>query len=99
MSARALIISIEHYPEAAALASRIDGATVSAEQFFVWLTSVKQVQSPNIYVAASGGTCAGANLFATQRERIVDAIAALVAAGKDQTEELYVFFSGHGYGF
>lgn len=99
MPGRALIIGIEHYPQSVDLATQITDATAGAEHFFEWLTTVKGVAPPDTYVCASGGTFSGANLFSTEREKIVDAIAAIVAAGQDQTDELFVFFSGHGYCF
>ena len=99
MPGRALIIGIEQYPQAVDLAQTIAGATASAEQFFDWVTTTKHIAASDAYVCAGGGTFTGANRFSTDRERIVDAIAALTAAGQDQTDELYVFFSGHGYGF
>jgi caspase domain-containing protein len=99
MPARALIIGIEHYPASLELAREITGATAAAERFFAWLTTKKHVLPGNVYVCADGGTFDGATRFSTEREKIVDAIAALVKAGQDQTEELFVFYSGHGYCF
>lgn len=99
MPGRALIIGIESYPDSVDLAREITGATASAEKFFDWLTSVKGLAPANTYVCASGGLFNGANRFSTERETIVDAIVAMVDAGHDTTEELFVFFSGHGYCF
>lgn len=99
MPPRALIIGIEQYPGAQDLAQTIAGATTSAQQFFDWLIAVKHLSVADIYVCAAGGAFAGANRFGTERETSVDAIEALVAAGQDQTDELFVHFSGHGYGF
>lgn len=97
MAGRALIIAIEHYPDSVDLAKQIVGATTTAEQFFVWVTTTKKIAPKDTYVCVNGGTFPDANLFSTARESIVDAIAQLVTAGADQTDELYVFFSGHGY--
>jgi Caspase domain len=99
MPPRALVIGIEQYPQATELAQTITGATATAEAFFDWITTLKHVPPGETYVCATGGTFNGANRFATAREAIVDAIAALVAAGQDQTDELFVYFSGHGLGF
>jgi Caspase domain len=106
MPGRALIIGIEQYPNAKDLAQQITGASQSAEKFFQWVTSSgdsvntgKKIEPTDCYVCTKGGTFPKANLFGTEREQIADAVKALVTAGKDQTEELYVYFSGHGYGF
>ena len=99
MPPRALIIGIERYPGAEDLAQTIDGAGTSAQDFFDWLTTVKHVSAGDAYVCATAGAFTGANRFGTEREAIVDAIEALVGAGQDQTDELFVYFSGHGYGF
>ena len=99
MPPRALIIGIEQYPAAEDLAGTIADASKNAEDFFEWLAAVKNVAPADVYVCATGGAFAGASRFGTEREAIVDAIEALVAAGQDQTDELFVYFSGHGYGF
>ena len=99
MPPRALIIGIETYPQAVDLAPAITGAAEGAAQFYDWVTTAKGVLPPDTYVCASGGAYAGAHRFGTEREAIVDAIAALVGAGQDQTDQLFVYFSGHGYGF
>jgi hypothetical protein len=99
MAGRALIIGIEQYPQSVDLAQQITGATSGAEHFFEWVTATKHIAPANAFVCASGGSFPGATRFSTAREAIVDAMAALVAAGQDQTEELFVFFSGHGYCF
>lgn len=100
MPSRALIVAIEHYAQAVDLANEIVGATKAGERFFDWLTTTKKLAASDVYVCADpAGQFPGAVRFSTDREAIVDAMAALVAAGQDQTEELLVFFSGHGYCF
>src|SRR4029453_4853186 len=106
MPGRALIIGIEQYPNATDLAQQIKDATQSAEKFFQWVTNGdpwvktgKTLAATDCFVCTKGGSFPQANLFGTEREQIADAIEAMVTAGKDQTDELYVYFSGHGYGF
>jgi hypothetical protein len=99
MPPRALIVGIEHYPAAEDLAQTIADASKNAQEFFEWLTTVKHVSAADAYVCTTDGVFAGARRFGTEREAIVDAIEALVAVGQDQTDELFVYFSGHGYGF
>jgi len=98
MPSRGLVIAIESYSQSTDLARAISGATASGEQFFDWLTKVKQLQPGNVYVCADGGNFPGAKRYPTNREAIVDAMVELVSF-QDQTQELFVFFSGHGYCF
>ena len=99
MPSRALIIAIENYSKSIDLARSISGATATGEQVFDWLTTVKQLSAENVYVCAEGGKFLNAKRYLTEREAIVDAMAEVVSVGQDQTEELFVFFSGHGYCF
>jgi hypothetical protein len=99
MSGRSLIIAIEQYADSLELARQITGATAAAERFWTWVTGDKGVPPENVLVCADGGTFGASRRYATDREHIVDAIADLVAAGQDRTEELFVFFSGHGFCF
>ncbi len=94
---RALIIAIERYP-AMQQASVLRGTTKSARDFATWLVKDKGLDPKSLYICARRGKFpAGANLFETTRKGIKDAICSLVADGRDQTEELYVFYSGHGF--
>ncbi|HEV2988080.1 MAG TPA: hypothetical protein VG759_06540 [Candidatus Angelobacter sp.] len=101
MSTRALIVAISNYPKSTGeVATRIPDALSAGEKFYEWLTAMKGIPTDNIFVCADGGTFKGATrLYPTERERIVGAIVDLVNSGQDQTPELYVFFSGHGFSY
>ena len=52
----------------------------------------------DVFICSDGGNFPGAtHRYSTQRESIVTAIVDLVNDGRNQTEELYVLFSGHGF--
>src|SRR5258708_5079732 len=101
MPNRALIIAIENYPKSKGdVALKVDGAIKAGEEFGAWLIAKKNVSPSNIFVCSDGGTYdTDARWYGVEREQIIDAIADLISAGQDQTEELYVLFSGHGFMF
>jgi hypothetical protein len=101
MSIHGLIITIENYSESVGdVAPNIAGANSAGERFYRWLLDLKHVSADDVFVCSDGGSFVGAtHLYPPKREHIVDAIVDLVNAGQDQTEELYVFFTGHGFSF
>ena len=101
MPSRGLVIAIEDYPLSdGSLAAKIDGAADAGARFAEWLTGVKGIRPENIFVCSDGGSYpATAQRFGVERERILDAVMELVKQGQDTTEELFVFFSGHGFTF
>ena len=101
MPNRGLVIAIENYPLSdGSLARKIDGAAAAGANFTEWLTGVKGVLPKDIFVCSDGGSYPdAAQRFGIERERILDAIVELVKQGQDATEELFVFFSGHGFTF
>lgn len=104
MTARALIIAIENYADSLGeLAKKIEGAGRAGQDFAAWFIAKKSGGVPqpgSVFVCSDQGTYpAGVQRFGVKREDILDAVDALIAAGQDQTEELYVFFSGHGFTF
>jgi hypothetical protein len=101
MPYRALIIAIENYLQSKGdVAPKVDGAIKAGEDFAAWLIAKKNLSPANIFVCSDGGTYdQGVQRYGVQREQIIDAIVELIAVGQDQTEELYVLFSGHGFTF
>src|ERR1700733_4298138 len=98
MSTWAIIVAIEDYPTIrGSLARNLPGTNAAAQNFRNWVTGVKHVPSSNI-VCCAGPTCAW-RTTGTTRSDIVTAFADLVDRARDDTDELYVFFSGHGIGF
>jgi Caspase domain len=104
MNLRALIIALEKYPKSRGdVAAEVTGAANAGQNFAEWIIRSKmggQIRPGTILVCSDGGSYDPAVLrFGVEREQILDAIEALIAAGRDQTEELYVFYSGHGFMF
>jgi Caspase domain len=97
MPIRGLIIGIEDYPLATDLPKRLKGTNEAADEFHRWLHEVKGISPSAIrYCTADGrrGRTGG-----TTRDDIISEVQALVNEGRDNTEELYVFFSGHGFSY
>lgn len=101
MVARALIVAIEEYPDAGGFAARLEGTRAAGDRFRAWFVDKKhggKEPGPAFlrHCAAEGhpGRTSG-----TTRNEILDEMDALVRVGKDETSELYVFFSGHGVAF
>ncbi len=97
MITRALIIAIEEYPKASGLTRTLPGTNQAAADFRHWLTNTKKVVAGNI-LACADETCSW-RTTGTSRQEIVAAISELVSKGRNHTDELYFFYSGHGFGF
>jgi hypothetical protein len=97
MSIRALIVAIENYPKADGLASLLINTNRAGDAFYDWLIKDKKVDPANIRY------CTEANIAprtaGTTRDEILDQFREIVQIGRDTTEELYFFFSGHGFCF
>jgi hypothetical protein len=90
MAIRAIIIAVENYGlvDAGGLVSKLDGTLDDAKAFRDWLLREK-IQNP-------------ANITFLQdptKAQISGAFRDLVDAGKDATEEAYIFYSGHGFSY
>src|SRR5438105_841003 len=103
MTIWALIIAIENYPRenypsvAGGLARVLPGSSAAAEVFRNWAMAVKGVPAANI-IACADPACAW-RTTGTTRAEIANALVNLVGQARDNADELYVFFSGHGIGF
>lgn len=98
MTVRALLVGIERYPKMEeSLAASLPGTVVAAARFREWLITQKGVAVEDIQFC-SGQAVEGRTSGATYEE-IVDAIDGLLASGQDHTEELYCFFSCHGFAY
>lgn len=99
MAVRALIIAVEDYPHADAIASNLPGTLAAARDFRDWLkkkwakelgpradTQLLFCSSPRV----SGGRGATAR---DVRKALLD----LREAGQNTTDELFLYFSGHGF--
>jgi hypothetical protein len=100
--ARALVIACENYRHADDVAQQLAGTLTAARSFYDWLVGPKGVAADNIYVCCDDPLVSGhppARTFPADRGSIVAAIEDLCNHGRDETGELFVFFSGHGIGW
>jgi hypothetical protein len=94
---RALIIGIENYPGSHGLDATLAGTTRAATEFRQWLIDRKQLAEDQIFFCAETGT--PGRTHGTNRADLLRAILDLVQGGKDRTDELFVFYSGHGFAY
>ena len=96
MPVRALIIAVENYPALnEALSGTLTGTLDNAVAFRKWLIKTKSADRANILFCCEPRTTE-ATAGASKKE-IRKAIIDLRDAGAGDTEELYFFFSGHGF--
>src|SRR5262245_42977487 len=95
MPPRAFIVAIEEYPYSTGLANALPGTHEAARQFREWLIETKAIPVTELVVCA-GASCSW-RTTGTTRQEILDALSRFVAAAQDNTQELYFFFSGHGF--
>lgn len=102
MSCRAFIIGIENYASVkdGSIATSLPGTLKAAQDFRDWLvkkwTSEQKIAGSQI-IFCSEPTEPGGRGAAS--EDVLTALLELKAAGQNATEELYFFFSGHGFSF
>jgi hypothetical protein len=97
---RSLVIAIEQYSSAEGLAARLEGTSAAAFDFIEWLLKVKGVSASEIWLCADAGlNVHGLNRFGTQRRDLRKALLSLASAAMNQTQQLYLFISGHGFSF
>ena len=102
MPARALIIAIQTYPRIAPpLQPDLPGTVDSATKFRDWFKSAHRItpadEQQRLFVCSDDVRLAATHAASAQGIR--QALKDLALAGAAQTEELYVFFSGHGFLF
>lgn len=98
MATWAMIIAVEDYPNlASGWARKLPDTNKAGADFLDWVMRVKNVSSSNI-IACADATSAWRTTGNTRQE-IVNAFTSLVTRARDQADEVYVFFSGHGIGF
>src|ERR1039458_7879255 len=97
---RSLVIAIEQYSSAEGLSARLEGTSSAAFDFIEWIRKVKGVSASGIWLCADPGlTVPGVNRFGTQRRDVRRALASLASAAINQTRQLYLLISGHGFCF
>jgi hypothetical protein len=100
--ARALIIAIQKYPHTLPpLEQELPGTLESAAKFRDWFRRAHSVlaadEAARLFICSDDGLEGAA--YGASAQDIREAIKALAVAGAAQTEELFVFFSGHGFLF
>lgn len=96
MTARAFVIAIENYSKGNFLPS-LPGTNKDAEAFIRWLVDKKGVKPSDILCCAEK-TVKAATTGTTSGEIIAE-LAKAVKNWADKTEELYFYFSGHGFSY
>lgn len=115
VESRALIIAIQNYSQSQGLFSQtLDGTHDSARRFYQWLVTEKRVKPECIFLCSDGQIAADHPLTRpnrsgdpgkiqlvrdASRSEIVAAILDLIDLGQDDTSELFVYFSGHGFAY
>jgi hypothetical protein len=98
VTARALVIAIEDYPQADGLARTLEGTNDAADAFIEWLIQTRKLPLEHIRYCGAPGRRRG-RTRGTTREEILEEVQLLVRQGQDATQELFVFFSGHGFAY
>ncbi|HYU30750.1 MAG TPA: caspase family protein [Thermoanaerobaculia bacterium] len=98
MAIRGLIIAIESYAKIQGFGGELPGTTAAGVAFRQWLLQEKQAAPGDVLFCTEDAAAEGRTSGAKASE-IIDALAELYAQSKDDTEQLYVFFSGHGFVF
>jgi hypothetical protein len=99
MAIRGLIIAVETYSALTeGLAPVLPGTMMSAERFREWLVNEKGAAPSDVLFCTDDPDAPGRTGPATRSE-LFAAIRRLQQGGKDQTDELYVYLSGHGFGY
>jgi hypothetical protein len=97
---RCLVIAIEDYPSANGLSPKLAGTSSTAFDFIEWMLKVQNVTTDRIWLCASSNlSFAGVNRFGTERKDIRQALMSLTQSARNQTRQLYLFVSGHGFSF
>ena len=94
---RGFIIAIENYAKiTGGLVSTLPGTHQAADDFHSWLINEQGLSSSDIYYCAEDASIAARTAGATSND-IINELAKLMKEGKDKTDELYFFYSGHGF--
>jgi Caspase domain len=98
MTTWALIVAVENYPKlASGWARQLPGTNQAGRDFRDWVMQVKKVPASNVIGCAEAAS--SWRTTGNTRQEIVDAFTNLVTRARDQANEVYIFFSGHGIDF
>ncbi len=96
MAIRALIIAIEKYPRLEeVLAGTLTGTLQNAVAFRKWLIDIKKVDPKDIVFCSEPRT--EQSTTGAAKQEIREAVMTIRDDGATDTEELYFYFSGHGF--
>jgi Caspase domain len=99
MARRALIIAIEHYAlMEEGLAPRLPGTHDSALEFRRWLLQDQGLAAGDITMCVEDPALGGGTAGATMDDAL-QVLLDLRSAGRNLTEHLYVYLSGHGFAY
>ena len=96
MTARAIVIAIQNYSKGKSLPN-LPGTNKDAEAFIRWLVDTKGVKPSDILCCAE--KTIKARTTGTTSNEIIAELAKAVNNWADKTEELYFYFSGHGFSY
>jgi len=96
MTARAFVIAIQNYSKGKSLPN-LPGTNKDAEAFIRWLIDKKGVKPADILCCAE--KTIKARTTGTTSNEIIAELAKAVNNWADKTEELYFYFSGHGFSY
>ena len=97
MTVRAFIVAIEDYPDSHGMAQHLPGTNDGADAFWQWLVGTKKLDKADIIGCVDKAFAW--RTTGTTRDEILAALETLVSTGRDDTAELYFFFSGHGFSY
>jgi len=100
MAARALIIAIQNYPDAVGMATSLPGTLQAGLDFQKWLlaklTAENRAADAQILFCSEPRQPGGNG---ATRADVLNSLDQLKLTGRGATEELFVFYSGHGFAF
>ncbi len=96
MKTRALIIAVEDYPESTVTSTNLPGTISNAERFASWLEHDMKVPRSEIVFCATGGGAEGYTSNGATRDDIRNAVKEFRTHGRDSTDRLFLYVTGHG---
>ncbi len=99
MTTRAFILAIERYSQLEeGLTPELPGTHECALEFREWLIGTKGLDPSDVFFCAEDPSLEGRTSGAS-RDEVVNELLRLKENGKDDTEELFFFFSGHAFNY
>ena len=98
MTARAIVVGVESYPNAEGFAtSELAGTNDAAMAYYEWLVNARGLDAADVWLHIDDDRASGLpNVGGTMTAALVTSLQKLIDVGAGSTSELFVFFSGHG---